>query len=162
MVGYVKPCLVLQSVNFYACIPQKSIFKNPNLYPNHSPSSSSTSLITPPPIHNPTPIHLPLPQHNLPPPLRPINRIHKPTRLYTEPTPGTPSLYALHLRDINILPRIKLERRLRSQDLEMDLRFRMIRGDDRMQRFRARVNWDLRGFRRVDDKAVVDIRLHGP
>jgi hypothetical protein len=107
------------SLSFYSFDFQElSYFSNSNVLKYAQPMIKK--LLLPPSINNSTPIHLPPLQHHLSPPLRHINRINKPRRLNTKPTSRPTSRHSLHLRNINILPCIELECRLRAQYFQMD------------------------------------------
>lgn len=107
-----------------------------------SPPGNPSHL--PRPINTPRAPHLPPSNPALPPPLLPPRTINIPTRLDRDPTPRPPRLHLrpltiTHLRNLDMLARVELKRRLRAQHLQMQARGRMAERDQFLQRQRPGV-----------------------
>lgn len=118
-------------------------------------------LLLPSLVHNPRAVCLPLLDKHLILPLRYINSIHPPTWLDTESSPCTPRRRPIDSRHIDILARVKLERRLGTVHLEVDLAVWVVRRDELVQGRSARVDGDGAGVLWVEDKDVVDVGFGG-
>ena len=102
-------------------------------------SMTNPTLLPPRPIQTPRPPNFPFLQRTHPPPLPPPRSIHESRRLNRNPLPGPhnlghTSILPLQWRHIKLFPSIKLERRLRALDLEIQPCVWMTQGAERPQR----------------------------
>ena len=107
--------------------------------------------------------NLALAEQTLPPPFAP-RRVHIARRFHRDAGPRSPRRHRLppapfHLRHLDVLPRVELERRLRARDLEVQPRGRVRHAHEGAQAQRARVGRD--DGRWVQDEAVIEGRGRG-
>lgn len=112
-------------------------------------------------VYNPRSICLPLLQHHLVLPFRHIHSIHPPTRLHAEPSACTSRRCALDSRNIDIFPRIKLERGFSAVHLEVNFAVRVEGFDELLQGRVPRVDGDGPGVLWVQDENVINIGFAG-
>lgn len=112
-------------------------------------------------VHNAAPVLLSLLQNNGMPPLGLINRIHVPTRLNAESSPGSASRVGrISLRHIDPGARVELESRVGAVHLQVHARVCVPELSEKLERSAAGV--DLDGAQvAVDDEAVVKVVLIG-
>lgn len=120
----------------------------------------SVFLVPPSAVYDSGAILLALLQQLLVLPLIDVAGVHIAAGLDAESAPRATSRHAGHFGHVGVLAGVELERRFGAEDLEVDLAARVARRDELGQRSRPGVDWDgVRGGRRIDDEAVVDVRV---